>query len=481
VWVRDGIAYSSEWGTGVVAVDVGNGKWGGSIEKPVLIGTYPTTSGATHEIFPYVQKATGKVYLFLGDEIMSREGRVWEGTAYMQDLFGDTPKRGGVPQTSAGYTHIVDFTDPAHPKNIAKYHQEEFGAHDIIVEDDVMYQAYYDGGVRIVDVSGELVGNLAEQRREIAVFKPFDPQGFTPNASFVMNAMPWKGHVLFTDFNGLWAAKLGRSRDDAVGRLGDWAIGRLGDWANRSYSPNRLVAQSTSSLPPKPILDSRLLQQPQHQPDRQPHHAEEVAIDPLHQGSTVALDAIGAGLVQRLASGDVGLEQVVVAGPECHRRDVGGLPHDPIRDQGHRGDHLVGAALQLAEHAERVRGIHRLLVEMIIEHHGGVGAKHERPRHRQRLLARQPLGVAHRCFSGLADLLEVRWPDVGVQPQHPEQQEPAGRSRGEDQLHFFFRASRITFSISSVVLGAPADSTSWPVSVTRMSSSIRTPNPSSGM
>jgi len=209
VWVRDGIAYSSEWGTGVVAVDVGNGKWGGSIGKPVLIGTYPTTSGATHEIFPYVQKATGKVYLFLGDEIMSREGRVWEGTAYMQDLFGDTPKRGGVPQTSAGYTHIVDFTDPTAPKNIAKYHQEEFGAHDIIVEDDVMYQAYYDGGVRIVDVSGELVGNLAEQRREIAVFKPFDPQGFTPNASFVMNAMPWKGHVLFTDFNsGLWAAKL---------------------------------------------------------------------------------------------------------------------------------------------------------------------------------------------------------------------------------------------------------------------------------
>jgi hypothetical protein len=72
-----------------------------------------------------------------------------------------------------------------------------------------MYQAYYDGGLRIVDVSGELIGNLAEQRREIAVYKPFDPKGFTPNASFVMNAMPWKGHILFTDFNsGLWSAKL---------------------------------------------------------------------------------------------------------------------------------------------------------------------------------------------------------------------------------------------------------------------------------
>ncbi len=205
VWVRDGIAYSSEWGTGVVAVDVGNGKYGGSIEKPVLIGTFPTTSGATHEIYPYVQKATGKVYLFLGDEIMSREGRVWEGTSYLQNINA----RGGPPQTSAGYTHIVDFTDPRHPKNIAKYHQEEFGSHDIIVEDDVMYQAYYDGGLRVVDVSGELVGNLADQRREIAVYKPFDPQGYTANASFVMNAMPWKGHILFTDFNsGLWSAKL---------------------------------------------------------------------------------------------------------------------------------------------------------------------------------------------------------------------------------------------------------------------------------
>ncbi|HET9134374.1 MAG TPA: Ig-like domain-containing protein [Gemmatimonadales bacterium] len=205
VWVRDGIAYSSQWDAGVVVVDVGNGKWGGTPAKPVLINAYKVTSTATHEIFPYVQPGTGKVYLFLGDEIMSREGRVYEGTSYLNDING----KGGPPQTSAGYTHIVDFTDPMAPKNIAKYHQEEFGAHDIIVEDDILYQAYYDGGVRVVDVSGELVGNLATQGREIAVFKSYDPNGYTANATFVMNAMPWKGHVLFTDFNsGLWAAKL---------------------------------------------------------------------------------------------------------------------------------------------------------------------------------------------------------------------------------------------------------------------------------
>jgi hypothetical protein len=205
VWVHDGIAYSSEWGTGVVAVDVGNGQYGGSVSSPRLINTYPTTSGATHEIYPYFQRTTGKVYLFLGDEIMNREGRVWEGTDYRRSM--TTP--GGIAQTSAGYTHIIDFTDPLKPANIAKYHQEEFGSHDIIVEDDVMYQAYYDGGLRVVDVSGELVGNLAEQRREIAVFKAYDPNGFTANAPFAMNAMPWKGHILFTDFNsGLWSAKL---------------------------------------------------------------------------------------------------------------------------------------------------------------------------------------------------------------------------------------------------------------------------------
>ena len=34
LWVRDGIAYSAQGGAGTVLVDVGNGKWGGTIEKP---------------------------------------------------------------------------------------------------------------------------------------------------------------------------------------------------------------------------------------------------------------------------------------------------------------------------------------------------------------------------------------------------------------------------------------------------------------
>ena len=203
LWVRDGIAYSAQGGAGTVIVDVGNGKWGGTIQKPKLINVFPINSG--HEIYPYVQKSTGKTYLFIGDEEMNRAGRVWEGTNY----FASLGQSGGIAQTSGGYVHIVDATDPMNMKKVGRYHLEDYGAHDIIVEDDILYQAYYDGGVRVVDVSGELLGNLANQNREIAVFKSFDPKGLTSNASFVMNAMPWKGRVLFTDFNsGLWAAKL---------------------------------------------------------------------------------------------------------------------------------------------------------------------------------------------------------------------------------------------------------------------------------
>jgi len=208
LWVNNGIAYSAQGGVGAVVVDVGNGKYGGTIQKPKLISTYPVNSG--HEIFPYFQKSTGKVYLFLGDEEMNRQGRVYEGTNYSLSGPGGVPPRNGVPQTSGGYTHIIDFTDPMHPIPVARYHLEDYGSHDIIVQDDLLYQAYYDGGVRVVDVSGELMGNLSDQNREVAVFKSFDPTGYTPNATFVMNAMPWKkDFVLFTDFNsGLWAAKL---------------------------------------------------------------------------------------------------------------------------------------------------------------------------------------------------------------------------------------------------------------------------------
>jgi len=61
----------------------------------------------------------------------------------------------------------------------------------------------------MVDISGELLGNLAEQGREIAVFKSYDPEGFIANAAMVWGAQPYDGHIFFADhYSGLWAAKM---------------------------------------------------------------------------------------------------------------------------------------------------------------------------------------------------------------------------------------------------------------------------------
>ncbi len=204
VWVNDGIAYSAEWGTGVVVVDVGNGRWGGSIDNPVFVTAVPYPVGRTHAAFPYRQESTGKFYLFLGDEIMARGGAAWSGAG-----LGRIPVAGGTPSVTSGYVHIIDFTDPEHPVDVARYEVPEFGTHNIWVEDDVLYQAYYEGGMRMVDVSGELMGNLANQGREIAVYKSYDPNGYVTNAPMAWGGQPYKGHVFFSDFNsGLWSVKL---------------------------------------------------------------------------------------------------------------------------------------------------------------------------------------------------------------------------------------------------------------------------------
>ena len=117
--------------------------------------------------------------------------------------------KGGYPRATSGYIQIVDFTDPMNPEQLARYEVSEYGTHNIWVEDDVLYQAYYEGGMRMVDISGDLMGNLYTQGREIAVFKAHDPIGYIPNSPGAWSVMPWKGNVFFSDINsGMWAVKV---------------------------------------------------------------------------------------------------------------------------------------------------------------------------------------------------------------------------------------------------------------------------------
>ncbi len=194
VWVTNGIAFSSNWSDGVVAVDVGGGGQGGSPNNPVFLGSYAYPSGWNHAAFPYWSESAGKFYLFAGDEAGRR---------------GNTPGYEGESERMNGWVHVVEWDEWGKPHEVARYEVPEVGTHNLWVEDDIMYVAYYQGGLRVVDVSGELLGDLYRQGREIGYFLAYDPMGFSPNSPFAWGPQPFKGNIFFSDHNsGLWAVRI---------------------------------------------------------------------------------------------------------------------------------------------------------------------------------------------------------------------------------------------------------------------------------
>ncbi len=198
VWVENGIAVSSNWTDGIVVVDVGGGGQGGSPTNPVQIGQYTYPSGWNHAGFPY-WNADGKFYVFAGDEHFPSD-RNPQGI----DRFS------GPAVNAAGWIHVIEFDENfENPQEVARYQVPEGGTHNFWIEDDVLYIAYYNQGVRVVDISGELLGNLYTQGREIAYFLPDDPEGFKANAARTWGVQPFKGLLWVADNNsGLWALRL---------------------------------------------------------------------------------------------------------------------------------------------------------------------------------------------------------------------------------------------------------------------------------
>ncbi|WP_252941454.1 hypothetical protein [Roseivirga pacifica] len=191
VWVEDGIAYSSNWADGIQLVDVGNGIAGGSPDNPKKISSYAYPNKANHASFPFRSPSTGKFYVIGGDEIFP----------YGLNMKG--------PNMAGGYLHVVDFTDLDNPEEVARFEVPYAGSHNYWIEDEILYVAFYNGGVRVVDLSGELMGDLRKQGREIAWIIPNDPNGYVPNAPFTWGAQLHKGHIFYSDWNsGLWSAKL---------------------------------------------------------------------------------------------------------------------------------------------------------------------------------------------------------------------------------------------------------------------------------
>jgi uncharacterized protein YjdB len=197
VQVVDGLAYLAYWRDGAIILDVGNGIKGGTPEHPQFVSNYRFNydelygSGwlaGSHAIYRY------KNYVFVGDEVFPASF--------------DIASRNRIPVR--GIAHVLDVSDLAHPREVATYSVPEGGAHNIWVFDDVLYMGYYNGGARVLDVSGELRGELYNQGREIAHFWSADPQGYRPNLPFAWGAFPYKGLIYVNDVHaGLWIIKLG--------------------------------------------------------------------------------------------------------------------------------------------------------------------------------------------------------------------------------------------------------------------------------
>lgn len=184
VWAEDGLAYLSYWDDGLVILDVGAGIKGGTAREPQFVSQYKYPIGNTHTSYRY-----GK-YVFVGDEI-----------------FG-CPECTNGPR---GYIHVIDVSDIESPAEVARFEVPEAGAHNIWVEDDLLYIAYYQGGIRVVDVSGELRGDLYAQGRQVGWYHTAaeEGEGIHANAPLAWGPQVFKGYLFVSDMNsGLWVVQL---------------------------------------------------------------------------------------------------------------------------------------------------------------------------------------------------------------------------------------------------------------------------------
>lgn len=194
VAVKDGLAYLAYWNDGLAIVDVGNGIKGGTPRRPRLVAQYRYRTEwrgdrytNTASAFPFTARS-GRRYVLVSDHILSQE-------ADLNHRF-DT----------GGSVHVLNVTNPEVPVEVATYTTLS-GVHGAMAAGDTLYAASWSGGLRAVDLSGEVRGEL--HSRELAVLATRDSAGYVPNLSFAWSAVAHNGLVFASDFNsGLWIARV---------------------------------------------------------------------------------------------------------------------------------------------------------------------------------------------------------------------------------------------------------------------------------
>jgi hypothetical protein len=203
IMVVDGLAYLAYWNDGMIILDVGNGMKGGSPEHPVMVSQLKYDLDATYarvdQIWGLSARGTHTVwrhknYVFVGDEVYA--AREYKGMQDGNDL-------------TFGRLHVVDVADINHPKEVAWYEPTDGGVHNVWVEGDTLYMGTYQGGARMLDISGELKGDLLRQGREISWISTADSMGVKKRATFAWGAVVKDGNIYVPDINsGLWVLRL---------------------------------------------------------------------------------------------------------------------------------------------------------------------------------------------------------------------------------------------------------------------------------
>ena len=147
--VRDGLAFVFAWNTGVIIYDVGNGMAGGSPAAPVEVSRLVTDDAglkagpSVHNGWWFHNPVTHEArYLFIGQE---GPGLLGSG--------------------SSGDIHVVDVANLRQPVEVASFHLDGAGTHNFWMDEanQILYAAYYNGGVVALDVSGTLSGDLGSR------------------------------------------------------------------------------------------------------------------------------------------------------------------------------------------------------------------------------------------------------------------------------------------------------------------------------
>jgi hypothetical protein len=204
--VQNGLAYLSYWNDGLVILDVGNGMRDGTPNAPKMVSQLKYDlddlyRGVEAEGGPGFIRGTHTAwrhgnYVFVGDEV-----------------FSATPQGVTLPGMGLGKAngrlHVIDVSDVTKPREVAWFEPKDGGAHNVWVTGDTLYLGDYQGGLRVLDISGELRGDLLAQDREMAHVHTGDAQGMVPNAAMAWGAFYHNGLVWVNDiFSGLWAIRL---------------------------------------------------------------------------------------------------------------------------------------------------------------------------------------------------------------------------------------------------------------------------------